>query len=345
VTIEVATASFRSTRGFTLVAALLDEAAFWRSEDSSNPDFEILNAIRPAMATIPTAMLLVASSPYARRGILYPAWKNHVGKSGDPILVWKAPTRRMNPSVPQSVIDQALENDPAAGAAEYLGEFRSDIESLVTLEVVQECVSPGVRERPYVRGVRYSAFVDPSGGSSDSMTMAIGHKENDGSILDVLRERKPPFSPEDVVAEFCDLLKSYRINRVVGDRFGGEFVRELFKRHGIAYEASARPKSDLYRDMLPLLNSKHCDLLDHDKMVSQFVGLERRTARGGKDSIDHSPGAHDDVANVVAGCLVNLVVSKSSYTLDFINKDRDERQSPAHERLAALTNAMTGRFW
>jgi hypothetical protein len=32
--------------------------------------------------------------------------------------------------------------------------------------------------------------------------------------------------------------------------------------------------------------------------------LERRTARGGKDSIDHSPGQHDDVANAVAGALV-----------------------------------------
>jgi phage terminase large subunit-like protein len=68
VTIEVATASFRSVRGFTLVAALLDELAFWQSEDSANPDTEVLAAIRPGMATIPNAMLLAASSPYARRG-------------------------------------------------------------------------------------------------------------------------------------------------------------------------------------------------------------------------------------------------------------------------------------
>jgi hypothetical protein len=34
-----------------------------------------------------------------------------------------------------------------------------------------------------------------------------------------------------------------------------------------------------------------------------MVGLERRTARGGRDSIDHAPGAHDDLANAVAGAL------------------------------------------
>jgi hypothetical protein len=34
--------------------------------------------------------------------------------------------------------------------------------------------------------------------------------------------------------------------------------------------------------------------------VSQLVGLERRTTRAGKDSIDHAPGAHDDLVNSLA---------------------------------------------
>ena len=66
VTIEVHTASFRTVRGYTVIAALLDELAFWRTDESANPDTEILAALRPAMATVPGAMLLCASSPYAR---------------------------------------------------------------------------------------------------------------------------------------------------------------------------------------------------------------------------------------------------------------------------------------
>ena len=67
IAIEVQTASFRSTRGYTCVAALCDEIAFWRSDETSaNPDAEVIAAIRPTMATIPGAMLLCASSPYAR---------------------------------------------------------------------------------------------------------------------------------------------------------------------------------------------------------------------------------------------------------------------------------------
>jgi hypothetical protein len=141
------------------------------------------------------------------------------------------------------------------------------------------------------------------GGSADSMTLCIGHKEREGNVVmvDAIRERRPPFSPEDVVAEFSGLLKTYRVNRVTGDRYAGEWPVERFRAHGITYEPAAKPKSDLYRDLLPLINGRRLDLLDEPRLLAQLVGLERRTARGGRDSIDHAPGSHDDVANAVAG--------------------------------------------
>ena len=154
--------------------------------------------------------------------------------------------------------------------------------------------------------VSYSGFVDPSGGSADSFTLAIAHKEGDAVVLDAIRERQPPFSPEDVVAEYCALLKSYRISRVAGDRYAGEWPREPFRAHGIVYDASAKPKSDLYRDLLPTINSGRVALLDHPRLINQLIGLERRAARGGRDSIDHAPGGHDDLANVVAGVIVSF---------------------------------------
>jgi hypothetical protein len=212
----------------------------------------------------------------------------------------------MNPSVPQAVIDAATERDPANAAAEYGAQFRSDVESFIAREAVEACVTPDMRERPRIAKLRYSAFVDPSGGSADSMTLAIGHKEGDTAIVDAVRERRPPFSPEDVVSEFATLLKSYGISIVTGDRYAGEWPRERFKVHGIAYEPSAKPKSDLYRDILPAINSRKVDLLDNDRLINQLIGLERRTARGGRDSIDHAPGAHDDVANAVAGVVAAL---------------------------------------
>ena len=93
VVIEIVTANFRTVRSYTIVAALLDEAAFW-SDEGANPDQEILRALKPAMATVPDAVFLVASSPYRKSGILYDGWREHFAKDGDPALCWVVRPRR-----------------------------------------------------------------------------------------------------------------------------------------------------------------------------------------------------------------------------------------------------------
>src|SRR5262249_52184099 len=156
------------------------------------------------------------SSPHARRGELWNVYRRWYGKENPNVLVWQAPSIAMNRTLPESVVTQALEEDEAAARAEYLAEFRTDVEAFITREAVEGCIEPGRHELPPLPGVQYSAFVDPSGGSADSMTLAIAHKEGDVAILDALRERRPPFSPEAVVADFADVLRSYRVTRVRG---------------------------------------------------------------------------------------------------------------------------------
>src|SRR5262249_39333663 len=130
------------TRGYTIIAALLDEVAIWPTDEtSSEPDIEVINAIKPEMATIPEAMLLCASSPHARKGALWNAHRKHFGKDNDPVLVWKATTRDMNATVPQAFIDaHHLAEDAARAGAEYLAQFRTDLESYVDIAVVEGCV-------------------------------------------------------------------------------------------------------------------------------------------------------------------------------------------------------------
>jgi hypothetical protein len=157
--------------------------------------------------------------------------------------------------------------------------------------------------------LRYTAFVDPSGGSSDSFTLAIGHKnkKDDTIIVDVVREVPAPFAPESVVEEFAKLLQSYGVRDVTGDRYAGEWPREQFRKRGITYSPSEMAKSALYVDLLPRLNSRTIRLVDNARLVNQLAGLERRTARGGKDSIDHPPSGKDDVANAVAGVAAHVL--------------------------------------
>jgi hypothetical protein len=301
ISIEVRAASFRRLRGPTYIAVIADEAAFWYSDEfSANADAEILNAVRPGLSTT-GGPLIIASSPYAKRGVLWEAYRKHFGKDGDPlILVAQGASRDFNPSLPQPVVDRALERDRVANTAEYLAQFRADIETFVPFEIVQACVGDHTEMAP-LKENSYSAFVDPSGGSADSFTLAISHKDGERIVIDATREERPPFSPEAVIDDFSILLKTYRVSRVTGDRYAGEFPRELFRKRGISYECSEQPKSDLFRDLLPMLNSERIVLPKSERLVAQLCSLERRTARSGKDSITKPDGQHDDLANAVAG--------------------------------------------
>ena len=323
VVITIQTASFRRVRGYTCAAVICDEVAFWPTDEGgANPDAEIIKALRPRMTTIPGALLLCISSPYARKGSLWDAYHKHHGKDG-PVLVWQAPTQAMNPSVDAQVIADAYAADEAAAAAEYGAEFRRDIESFVSREAVDDVVVLGRHELPPARGVEYVAFVDPSGGTQDSMTLAIAHQQQDGRvILDAVRERKPPFKPSEVVAEFAVTLKAYGCDRVTGDRYGGEWPPEQFRECGISYEPADKAKSDLYRELLPLVNNGQLELLDHPRLIAQLCSLERRTARGGRDSIDHPPNGRDDVGNAAAGAIV--LAAGHTATMQVLSLDLDE---------------------
>jgi hypothetical protein len=66
-------------------------------------------------------------------------------------------------------------------------------------------------------------------------------------------------------------------------------------------EHAEQNKSQLYVELLPRINARTIRLLDHPGAINQICMLERRTVRGGRDSIDHPPNTHDDLANAIAG--------------------------------------------
>jgi hypothetical protein len=235
----------------------------------------------------------------------------HFGKDSADVLIVNGATTTMNPTIGQAVIDAAYEDDPIAAAAEYGAEFRRDVETFLPSESLDAVRMPGRYEQPFQAGITsaaahaYVAFLDPAGGTGqDSMTLAIAHHADGRAVLDVVREVRPPFSPEATVAEFADVLKAFSLTRATSDRYAGSWPTEAFRKHGIVVEPSARTKSEIYQSFLPQVMSGTCELLDHARLLKQFAGLERRTARGGKDSVDHAPRHHDDVANAAAGALV-----------------------------------------
>lgn len=306
IVISIKTCDYRTIRGYTVVAAICDELAFWRAE-GANPAKEILTALRPAMLTIPGSMLIGISTPYARMGALYQAYKKHFGKEKSDTLIWRASTEQMNPTVDRRVIKKALEEDYSRARAEYFVEWREDIETYLPIKVIDAAVVKGRYQLPKEKNYQYYAFTDPSGSGQDSFTLAIAHEDDRGKIvLDRIEERRPPFVPQDVVEEFAEILKDYGIYQVVGDRYAGEWVSSTFERAGISYETSTKNKSEIYLEFAPQMTGFQVELLDNRKLYNQLVSLERRTHSGGRNSVDHPPGGHDDLANSVAGVVVEI---------------------------------------
>jgi len=118
------------------------------------------------------------SSPYSERGALWDGYRRYFRSHDAQVLVAQAPSKTMNPALPQRVIDQAYDRDPESAKAEYGAQFRSDLEAFIDREVVESVTQANPLKLPFNSRNRYVAFVDPAGGGQDEYTLAIGHKES-----------------------------------------------------------------------------------------------------------------------------------------------------------------------
>ena len=279
-------------------------------------------------------------SPYGRRGLLWRMHERHFGKPG-PVLVWHSPTRRMNPTLPASEIERAYAADPARASAEYDAQFRDSASNLIDADLLQSCIAPGVVERERVPGRRYFAFADPADGraNGDSMTLAISHCEGRTAVLDLVREQRPPFSPERVVASFARTLRDYGLRAVQADRHGRGPFEELFRRHGISYDASAPSKANLFADFIAALSSHAVSLLDHPRLREQAMTLELLGMASGYEKIGmprarDGRALHDDVVNAVAGSLARATPRRRMTVIEGLATEEEgiDPAQLAHDR-------------
>lgn len=257
------------------------------------------------MLTVPGAMGMLIGSPHARRGAFWRDYAQHFGVDGDPILVWQADTKTMNPSASDAYIVRKYAEDEVVARSEFGAQFRRDLEAFVNRETLATVTMPDRRELPPVSGVAYVAFIDPSGGAADSMTLAIAHKSRSGKVvLDCVREQRSPFDPDEITRQFAGELRRYGITEARGDHYAGAWPESRFKAFGIRYLTSDRDKSEIYRLNIPLLMAGQMELIDLPALQKQMLALERRTTRTGKEIIDHPRGQRDDVVNAVCGAMV-----------------------------------------
>jgi hypothetical protein len=300
--------SYTSLRGWSIPVALLDEVGFWRLEGSADSDVEIQASIRRGMINFDTTRLIKISTPYMKSGVLYDDYKNHYAQDTEDILVWKAPSRYMNPVLKESRLERERRLDPLRFAREYEAEFAEDLESFLPSAWIEQAIIRDRHELPPVAGNQYSAGCDATGLSdsptADCFTLSITHRDGDMLIQDLLRgwkkSRQTNVDLEGIVSEIAAILERYGLYDVHGDRYSGQWVVEAFRKAGVTYVQTEFDKSHFYLEMEPLFAQGKIEILDHPDLDRELRLLERRPRPGGKVFVDHPRGRHDDHANSLA---------------------------------------------
>jgi len=307
----------RRVRGRSLVTVVADEvASWWDDTSSSNPAREVFRALRPSMLGVKGALLMAISSPYSRSGLLYETCQAAWGKDGDRRLVWRAATWEQRPSDDPDFLQFLAEeeaDDPLSYRSEYGAQWRSDLESFLTVEAIDAVTITGRNMLGYLPGVKHYAFGDFAGGvgtNADSATLAIGRVENGKLVRARMEEWKPPFDAIAMVKDVHSICQEYHIREVVADHFSAGTFDAIFKEHakGLKYTVHESTTTKNYVGLIPLLSSRVVELLDHAKLRGQLLSLERRTKDAGGETISHpkNPQAHDDLATACAGLFVLL---------------------------------------
>jgi hypothetical protein len=247
------------------------------------------------------------------------------GKRGDDpkmYFSWYAGDFTTDPTVPEDATPEARANPSMAswGSDGYLAQQKRRLPNhryrrlhlnlpgapdgaAFDADAIMAATIAGRKRLERDPAIRYHAFVDMSGGSSDDAVLAISYRcpDTKRSILASIMSQAgaPPFNPRSAVVKFVAECRAYGVTRVVGDNYAGSTFKHDFNEFGISYDASPQKKSDIYDAFEPVLNAGEVDLLDVPKLTEQLLMLIRRGNR-----TDHMPNNHDDHANAACGAIM-----------------------------------------
>jgi hypothetical protein len=294
-----------SVRGDPVICAILDEVAFFRHEDNSaNPDHEVLNAIRPAMATLSNTKLIKISTPFRKEGTL---WAEFQQRGQLPYCVWQLSSEEMNPAISKSFLDKARRANEDTFRREHLAEFVDSNCTWITPELLDQCIMHGRCELPRVLHGTYAAAIDPAFQSND-FGFAILHRSDHGdvSVACALRWTGTKAIHLDfamVCSQIRMKLDQYGINNLVADQYCFARLKQHFARLNIFYREfpfSTGTRASLFGNLRQLIIQGKIAIPDDPELLRQLRSLEEvRTANGNID-IRPARSAKDDLAIGVA---------------------------------------------
>jgi len=316
VTVAVWTARHAALRGLQIVSLVVDEAAH-HFEVGPRAITDLISAARPAMAHVRNPVLLLITSPWAKAGAVFEAWRGRQS-TAPALLCMQASSATFWPAFPKDVLEAEAKRDPENYRREYCAEFLDTIGCLFDSELLEACVVAGRKFLPSLKGVRYVGAIDAAT-VTDSFVVGIAHAHDGRLIVDQLHGWTPgagkPLRLDKLIPDLADRLTAYHVQAVVGDQYSAAAMSELLSRHGIHYRQAAftvQSKMDFYGALRERVNNSTIELLDHEPSLRELRQIERRALQGGAWRIEAPRGAghHDDYADVLALLAFELRTSR-----------------------------------
>jgi hypothetical protein len=297
--------SYSSIRGVPVICAVLDELAFWHHEDhAANPEHEVINAIRPAMATLSNTKLIKISTPFRKEGTL---WSEFQRRNQLDHYVWQLSSQEMNPAISSHFLHKARSANEDTFRREHLAEFVDTNSGWITPELLEPSIMLGCRELPRVFHGTYAAAIDPAFQRND-FGFAIVHRSDRGdvSVACGLRWTGTKAIHLDF-AMVCEQIRikldQYGINSLVGDQYCFPMLKQHFSRLNIFYRElsfGTGTRASLFGNLRQLIIQRKIAILDDPGLLHQLRSLEEVRAANGNIDIRPARSAKDDLAIAVA---------------------------------------------
>jgi len=303
-----------SLRGRTLIGAVLDECAFFLSDEYVVNDQEILAAVSPRI--LPDGQVLIPSTPWTKSGLLYELFSQNFGAPSS-ALAATASTLLMRDHDEHTtrIVTRERLRDPENAQREYEAIFTDGAGTLLTSADVDASVDP-VRSRPPRSSCVYGMAIDV-GLRHDATAIVVFHVE------DLRREDAPPLHTlivdatarllpqpsqrvrlEDIEHTIATLADSYNVSRVFGDVVYADAIGPFLRARGIRFEelsVSSPAQERRAMSCAARFSSRAIKLVDDPFLIRELKDLKVTRHSGGRVSIaaPESKRKFDDMADAL----------------------------------------------
>lgn len=289
-----ATRGGSAVRGRSLVSAVLDESAFFLSEDYTVSDVDVFKAVAPRV--LPGGMVVLASTPWGEAGLLFSEFQRNHGHPETAVAA-HAPTLLMrdhDPSV-AAVVRREEERDPDNADREYGAKFGASSENLLAPDDVEAAIqNRGENER--AQGVRYACAIDLAT-RHDYSVLLVGHREHfkraggpavDVLAVDVARHWKPgllrKLDVDELEREIAEYGNAFRAKTIDADSWGFDFFASRMASRGLTLEEQSMSTTEQTRRfqlLATLFRQRRILLPNEPELAKQLKALRAIRTAGG----------------------------------------------------------------